>query len=149
MRRSRFVAREFATLKRNDTYSTATGSHTSNLVPLVYLRMLAETLDEAGDSAYGTTLPALDIKDAFLHVAQEKLVEASLYNQKFIIKRNLPGQRLGTKAWYWFFREYVTEALQFEWSVEQPCLARCTKDGVHNGFMIHADDLLFTGSSKF
>ena len=28
MRRSRFVAREFATLKRSDTYSPATGSHT-------------------------------------------------------------------------------------------------------------------------
>jgi hypothetical protein len=91
----------------------------------------------------------LDIKDAFLQVPQEKLVEVSLYNQKYIIKRNLPGQRLGAKAWYWFFREYVTEALQFEWSVEQPCLARCTKDGVHNCFMIHVDDLLFTGSSKF
>ena len=148
MRRSRFVIREFATPKRSDTYSPATGSHTPNLVPLVYLRMLAETL-ETGDNAYVITLAALDIKDEFLQVPQEKLVEVSLYNQKYIIKRNLPGQRLGAKAWYWFFRDYVTEALQFEWSVEQPRLARCTKDGVHNCFMIHVDDLLFTGSSKF
>ena len=33
MRRSRFVAREFATLKRHDTYSPATGLHTSSLFP--------------------------------------------------------------------------------------------------------------------
>ena len=43
----------------------------------------------------------------------------------------------------------MTEALQFEWSVEQPRLARCTKDGVHNCFMIHVDDLLFTGVQSF
>ena len=55
MRRSRFVAREFATLKRSDTYSPATGSHTSNLVPLVYLRMLGESLETTSDSAYEIT----------------------------------------------------------------------------------------------
>jgi hypothetical protein len=36
MRRSRFVAREFANVKRHDTYSPASGSHTANLVPLVF-----------------------------------------------------------------------------------------------------------------
>ena len=43
----------------------------------------------------------------------------------------------------------MTNSLQCAWSVEQPCLARCTKDRVHNCFMTHVDDLLFTGSSKF
>ena len=68
--------------------------------------MLAETL-ETGDNAYVITLAALDIKDEFLQVPQEKLVEVSLYNQKYIIKRNLPGQRLGAKAWYWFFQRLL------------------------------------------
>ena len=36
MRRSRFVAREFANVKRHDTYSPASGSHTANLVPLFF-----------------------------------------------------------------------------------------------------------------
>ena len=36
MRRSRFVAREFANVKCHDTYSPASGSHTANLVPLVF-----------------------------------------------------------------------------------------------------------------
>ena len=39
MRRSRFVAREFASEKRSDTYAPATGCHTSNLIPLIYLKM--------------------------------------------------------------------------------------------------------------
>eukprot|EP00435_Cladocopium_sp_Y103_P068196 s126_g31.t1 len=38
MRRSRFVAREFASIRRYDTYSPATGSHTSNVIPLVFLK---------------------------------------------------------------------------------------------------------------
>ena len=38
----------------------------------------------------------------------------------------------------------MSETLKCECSVEQPCLARCTADGVHNCFMIHV-----TGSSKF
>ena len=149
MRRSRFVAREFATLKRHDTYSPATGSHTANLVPLVYLKMLSETTEESNSSNYQTVMAALDIKDAFLQVPQEKLVGVALYNQHYVIKRNLPGQRLGAKAWYWHFRNYVTEVLKCEWSVEQPCLARCTSNGIHNCFMIHVDDLLFTGDLKF
>ena len=34
MRRSRYVAREFANVRRWDTFSPATGAHTSNLLPL-------------------------------------------------------------------------------------------------------------------
>ena len=105
MRRSRFVAREFATLKRDDTYSPATGPHSANLVPLMYLRMLVESMDVLDDGNCGIALAALDIKDEFLQVPQEKLVGVSLYDQQYIIKRNLPGQRLGAKSWYWFFQE--------------------------------------------
>jgi hypothetical protein len=67
--------------------------------------MLAESIETTSDSAYEITLAALDIKDAFLQVPQENLMEVSLYKQKYIIKRNLPGQRLGAKAWYCFFRD--------------------------------------------
>ena len=56
MRRSCFVAREFATLKRDDTYSPATGSHSANLVPLMYLRMLVESMDFPNDGECGITL---------------------------------------------------------------------------------------------
>ena len=69
-----------------------------------------------------------------------------LHDVKYVVLKNLPGQRLGAKAWYWYFREYATEAMKFEWSLLiQPCLA---KSGT-NVFMLHVDDLLFTGSLVF
>ena len=105
MRNSRFVVREFATLKRDDTYSPATGSHSANLVPLMYLRMLVESMDASSDGHCGITVAALDIMDAFLQVPQEKLVGVSLYNQQYIIKRNLPGQKVGSKIVVLVFQE--------------------------------------------
>ena len=78
MRRSRFVAREFANTKRHDTYSPATGSHTNNLIPILYLQMLSQ-LETSGsqDAIHQIVLASLDIKDAFLQVPQEKVVVAS------------------------------------------------------------------------
>ena len=53
MRRSRFVARESAKTRRDDTYSPAAGNHTSHLIPLAYLHMLAQVKNndssDAGD----------------------------------------------------------------------------------------------------
>ena len=116
MRRRRFVAREFAATKRQDTYSPATGTHTANMIPLIYLKMLQEC-SEAGvtDSSYDVVLASLDIKDAFLQVPQSDVIEVWLYDQQYLIKRILPGQRLGAKAWYWHFRNHVTDALGFTW----------------------------------
>eukprot|EP00435_Cladocopium_sp_Y103_P051916 s97_g16.t1 len=155
MRRRRFVAREFANDKRNDTYFPASGSHSSNLIPSVYLKMLSESFGSVRNSANGNldaykiTLASLDIKDAFLQVPQEKVVMVSLYNQQHIIRKNIPGQRLGAKAWYWYFRDFVNSTLDCVWRVEQPCLAKCVVDGIHNCFMIHVDDLFFTASAEF
>ena len=42
MRRSRFVAREFATTKRDDVYSPATGCHCSNIIPIIFLQTLRQ-----------------------------------------------------------------------------------------------------------
>ena len=117
--------------------------------------MLADSLDSVeslgsdGNNPYQVLLAALDIKDAFLQVPQEKLVMVSLYNQQYVIRRNLPGQRLGAKAWYWYFRKYISETLNCSWCVEQPCLAKCTADGISNCFVIHVDDLLLAGSRDF
>ena len=88
----------------------------------------------------------MDIKDAFLQVPQERLVMASLYKQQYIIRRNLPGQRMGAKAWYWLFRQYISNVLNCSWCVAQPCFAKCVNEGISNCFLIHVDDLLFAGS---
>ena len=146
MRRSRYVTREFANDKRDDVYSPATGCHTSNPVQIVFLQMLKQLeSSELDKENYGVVLAALDIKDAFLQVPQQHVVSVNLHGTEYVVLRNLPGQRLGAKAWYWYFREYVTSSMNFEWCSVQPCLAKC--EG--NVFMVHIDDLLFTGSREF
>ena len=146
MRRRTFVAREFAVTKPDDMYSPATGCHTSNLIPVIVLQMLKQ-LEMSGldDEQYGVILAALDIKDAFLQAPQEHVVAVVLAGVEYVVLRNFPGQRLGAKAWYWHFRQYATSALGFEWSAVQPFLARCQE----NVFMLHVDDLLFTGRRQF
>ena len=101
------------------------------------------------DSSYDVLLASLDIKDAFLQVPQSDVIEVWLYDQRYLIKRNLPGQRLGAKAWYWHFRNFVSDALGFTWCAEQPCLAKCVDGGCNNVFMVHVDDLLFCGNRSF
>ena len=62
-----------------------------------------------------------------------------LHNVAYAVLKNLPGQRLGARAWYWHFREFATTTLSFSWSSIQPCIAKCGP----NVFMVHVDDLLF------
>ena len=45
MRRSRLVAGEFATTKRLDTFSPATGAHLSDILPFKYLLMKKKVSD--------------------------------------------------------------------------------------------------------
>ena len=72
MRRSRYVAREFASEKRLDTFSPATGAHTSNLIPLKYLWMKEMTKGLPDTAGYDAVLGCLDVKDAFLQVEREE-----------------------------------------------------------------------------
>lgn len=125
MRRRRLVAREFNNSKRADAFSPATGCRATNLIPLLYLRRIEQLDGETG--AYPVVLAALDVKDAFLQVPQEHIFKIRLNGQEFAVLKNLPGQRLGAKQWYWFFRKFATNAMQFEWCSERPCLAR--RDG--------------------
>ena len=71
MKRSRFVAREFATDRRPDTYSPASGCHSTNLIPILYLKMLADSFDSVeslgndNSNPYQVVLAALDIMPSF------------------------------------------------------------------------------------
>ena len=145
MRRSRFVAREFANTRRLDTFSPATGAHTSNILPLKYLWMKNMAAGLRADGDYSVVMGALDVRDAFLQVEQDEKVLVHLQNEPFIIMRNLPGQRLGAKQWYLHLREFLEKTLGFEFCPEQPCLAR-TKDAA---IMIHVDDILYVGTKQF
>lgn len=123
MRRSRYVAREFAREKRLDTFSPATGAHVANLLQLAYLHASSCALESQG-ADYKVALGTMDVKDAFLMVKQESPIQVKLQGQHYIIERNLPGQRLGAKAWYLHLRKFLSDSMQFTWCVEQPCLCK-------------------------
>ena len=143
MRRSRLVAREYAITKRDDTFSPATGAHTSNLLPLLFLERKVES--EGCGERYKPLLASLDIKDAFLQVPQAEPTQVDLRGTPYVVLKNLPGQRQGSKEWYWYFRKFLEEELQFTFCSEQPCLARVAEAAV----LMHVDDLLFCGSHHY
>ena len=69
-------------------------------------------------------LACLDVKDAFLMVPQDKPVKIKVGQEEFLVKRNLPGQRMGAKNWTLFLRDFMEKELQCEFCIEQPCLAK-------------------------
>ena len=111
MRRSRLVAREYAITKCDDTFSPATGARTSNLLPLLYLERKMES--DWHEGQYRPLLASLDIKDAFLQVPQADPTQVDLRGSQFAVLRNLPGQRQGSRAWYWCVRNFLSELLGF------------------------------------
>ena len=82
MRCSRSVAREFANTKRTDTFSPATGAHTSNLLQMKYLAMKQSAKDM--DVSYQPVLGCLDVKDAFLCVEQEEPILVQLQGESYV-----------------------------------------------------------------
>ena len=78
MRRSRLVAREFATTKRLDTFSPATGTHTANLLQLKYLGMKSKICETACKEDFDVVMGSLDVRDAFLQVEQDDPVRVVL-----------------------------------------------------------------------
>lgn len=53
-------------------------------------------------------LGALDVKDAFLQAPQEEPTQVTTAGGHFLVKRHLPGQRIGAEAWF----EYLTAWLR-------------------------------------
>ena len=90
-------------------------------------------------------LGCLDVKDAFLQVPPEKPLKMNLRGDDFLVNRNLPGQRVGAKAWFGFSTGHLTEEFNYKFSAECPRLGRDEKDII----LIHVDDLVFTGCSKY
>ena len=134
MRRSRYVAREFANTKRTDTFSPATGAHTSNLLQLKYLAMKQSAKDM--DVSYQPVLGCLDVKEPIL---------VQLQGESYVIRQNLPGQRLGAKQWYLHLSKFLNAQMDFTFCAEQPCIAR-------NDFatlIIQVDDVLYCGNKDY
>lgn len=84
---------------------------------------------------------ALDVRDAFLQVDQDKPVLANLQGEAWVTKKNLPGRRLGSRQWFQYLKAHLQDTMDFEFSMEQPCMARTDQWIIP----IHVDDILFVG----
>ena len=91
---------------------------------------------------------ALDVQDAFLQVPQEREVQISAPQGRYRVLRNLPGQRIGAKAWYEHIRSYLVEEQGFQFDVVNPCLGKKVEGREMISLLIHVDDIMFTGRSK-
>eukprot|EP00435_Cladocopium_sp_Y103_P007652 s3822_g2.t1 len=92
-----------------------------------------------------TCLGTINVKDAFLMVDQPSPMLVTFLGKAYTVKKNLPGQRLGAKSWYWDLHAFLSKETAFEWCPEQPCLA-CNE---HYCIMVHVDDILFCGNPAY
>ena len=146
LRRSRLVAREYSFLeKRSDTYAPATSTHILNLLPMMYLQSLANVADDNHHANEPLCLGTLDVKDVFLVADQPSPMLVTLLGQTYTVRKNLPGQCLGARSWYWYLRDFLSTEMDFKWCSEQPCLAR----NAHCCIMVHVDDILFCGNRDY
>ena len=116
LRRSRMVAREYANDNRDDVFSPASGHHALRVLPALFLNLEVNNAVMEGENG-PPVISALDIKDAFLQVEQERPLQISTALGRYKVLKNLPGQRIGAKAWYEHLRSYLAEELNFEFGV--------------------------------
>ena len=141
------MAREFAFLeKRSDTYAPATSTHILNLLPVLYLQKLNDlSALEDNTQKSKVILGTIDVKDAFLMVEQPSPMVVTLLGKKYWVRKNLPGQRLGAKSWYWHLRHFLSQSMDFRFCIEQPCIAK----NDHCAIMVHVDGILFCGDAGY
>ena len=144
LRRARLVAQEYANDRCDEVYSPASGQHVLRLLPALFLNNVVVSQGLEGSQGL-PVLGALDIKDAFLQVSQERPLQITTATGCYKVLKNIPGQRIGAKAWYEFLREYLETELSFVFDVVNPCLG---KQGTGSNLicvLVHVDDVMFTG----
>ena len=139
LRRSRLVARDFAVDKRDDVHAPASGGQALRLLPL-YLMQKSE--EQIGGPQ--VVLGSLDVKDAFLQMDQEVPTQVTTPTGHFKVLKNLPGQRIGAKAWFDHLTGWMSER-GFQFCPENPCLGRSPSMCV----LIHVDDIMFVGEKEY
>ena len=147
LRRSRYVAREFAWLTpdREDLFSPASSAVVSRLLPYCYLKRSAK-----GEKTQA--MMSLDVSDAFLTVKQEtptvvSCVDATGRRQEFGLGKVLPGQRDGALLWYRDITGLLKGKLNMEEMAACPCLLRAP--GGQALVLLHVDDLLVVGDYAY
>ena len=148
LRRSRFVAKEFAWMEdREDLFAPASSSVANRLLPALYVQ-LRETDRESDYVLY-----VMDIADAYLTVAQEvdTIVRLKIGSEtfEFMLGRVLPGQRDGAQRWYKDVTTYLGDRLQTTACATHPSLLRMEHDGKFSGMQMHVDDFLGLSPRSF
>ncbi len=64
---------------------------------------VGELKEAAGRNEEEVMLGTMGIKDAFLQVPPEEPLRLRMPGGDFIVLKNLPGQRIGAKAWFDYF----------------------------------------------
>ena len=105
--RSRLVAREFH-FWRNTIY----------LQPCNFYSHFE--FADSNSNAESVVLGTVDIKDAFLMVDQQAPMAVTLLGKTYKVKKDLPEQRLGVRAWYRSFLESLITEFGMSWCTEQP-----------------------------
>ena len=147
LRRARLVARDYAVDKRDDVYSPASGQHALRLLPVLFLTAASAEMDYEHTKGK-PVIGALDVKDAFLQVPQERPLRIITTMGEYKVLRNLPGQRIGAKAWYEHLRSYLIEQQGFEFDIINPCLGKKGAGEDLVTILIHVDDVMFTGRER-
>ena len=139
------VAREYATTKRDDVFSPASSRHLLRLLPVIYLMRVGEIVESQHGEEKDVLIGSMDIKDAFLQVKQEEPLRIVVESGEFIVHKNLPGQRLGAKAWFDHISNFLKVKGGFRSCELNPCLLRNDLAML----LIHVDDIMITGSSYY
>ena len=136
LRRSRYVAREFAWLSpdRQDLFSPASSFLTVRLLPCLYMKW----------KPMGYVLCSIDIGDAFLTVEQKELtevvcVDAASASTTYVLGRVLPGQRNGSQMWHESFSRFLQTELKIYECEPYPCLLR--SPNAECALLLHVDDV--------
>ena len=134
LRRSRYVAREFAWLsEREDLFSPASSSIAHRILPMLVLQHP------------DWVLATIDISDAFLTVDQLDATLVSYVDKDgnetmFSLGKVLPGQRCGSRDWYESITDYLKEEIAVEVCPSYPVLLRsASRDCLMH---LHVDDIM-------
>ena len=127
--------------RRDDVPSPATGGQTLRLLPIIYLTKKME--EQSGGEPYW--VGSMDVKDAFLQIPQEEPTQVQTARGYYEVNRNLPGQRLGAKAWFDYFTDWLKER-GFKFSDINPCLGR---KGEQMMVLIHVDDVMYVSAKDY
>ena len=123
LRRARLVARDYALDKRDDVYSPGSGQHALRLLPVLFLSAASTEMDFEHNKGK-PVIGALDVKDAFFQVPQERPLRIVTAIGEYKVLRSLPGQRIGAKAWYEHLRTYLMEKQGLSFDIINPCLGK-------------------------